>query len=177
MRFLPCADSGVLVELDGLDSVIGLYESLRRNLPEGVIDLIPATKTLLLKLDPRLANIDHVVQKVRETKVQPPRFEDNGLIHVPVYYDGEDLGAVADMTGLSEAQVVDAHLSSDWYVAFCGFSPGFAYLTGGDERLAVPRISESRTRVPAGSVGLAGSFSGIYPRESPGGWQLIGRTS
>lgn len=176
MRILPCADSGVLVELDDLRSVIGLYESLRGNLPHGVIDLVPAMRTLLLKLDPHTADISDVVRTVRDTKVKRSRSENYGLIHVPVIYDGADLGRVSELTGLTESQVVDLHLHSEWYVAFCGFSPGFAYLTGGDERLVVPRITESRTKVPAGSVGLAGSFTGIYPRKSPGGWQLIGHT-
>jgi KipI family sensor histidine kinase inhibitor len=93
-----------------------------------------------------------------------------------VTYDGPDLADVASHTGLSEDEIVAAHTGSTWTVAFGGFAPGFAYLVGGDQRLAVPRRESPRTSVPAGSVGLAGEFSGIYPRSSPGGWQLIGRT-
>ncbi|WP_377323398.1 allophanate hydrolase subunit 1 [Pimelobacter simplex] len=93
-----------------------------------------------------------------------------------VVYDGPDLAEVAGQTGLSEAEVVAAHTATPWRVAFGGFAPGFAYLVGGDPRLRVPRRAEPRTTVPAGSVGLAGEFSGVYPRASPGGWQLIGRT-
>ena len=81
------------------------------------------------------------------------------------------------LTGLTTAEVVDAHTASTWTVAFGGFAPGFCYLVGGDPRLAVPRRDSPRARVPAGSVGLAGEFSGVYPRESPGGWQLIGHTA
>jgi KipI family sensor histidine kinase inhibitor len=77
---------------------------------------------------------------------------------------------------LTTAQVIEAHTANPWNVGFCGFAPGFAYLVGGDPRLAVPRRSEPRPAVPAGAVGLAGEFTGIYPRRSPGGWQLIGRT-
>ena len=95
---------------------------------------------------------------------------------IDVVYDGADLADVAQHTGLTVAAVVDAHVATPWRVGFGGFAPGFAYLVGGDPRLAVPRRAEPRTRVPAGSVGLAGEFSGVYPRESPGGWQLIGRT-
>jgi KipI family sensor histidine kinase inhibitor len=84
---------------------------------------------------------------------------------------------VARLTGMTPDEVVAAHTGTLWQVGFGGFAPGFAYLIGGDERLNVPRQSEPRTRVPAGSVALAGEFSGVYPRESPGGWQLIGRTS
>ena len=96
---------------------------------------------------------------------------------IDVTYDGEDLDEVARLTGLAPQEIVAAHTGRPWRVGFSGFAPGFAYLVGGDERLAVPRRSDPRTKVPVGSVGLAGEFSGIYPRESPGGWQLIGRTS
>jgi biotin-dependent carboxylase-like uncharacterized protein len=97
-------------------------------------------------------------------------------VEIPVSYDGPDLALVADLTGLSPADVVAAHTGTPWTVAFGGFAPGFAYLVGGDPRLTVPRKTTPRTRVPAGAVGLAGEFSGIYPTSSPGGWQLLGRT-
>ncbi|QDQ98247.1 5-oxoprolinase subunit B family protein [Tomitella fengzijianii] len=96
---------------------------------------------------------------------------------LPVVYDGPDLDAVSAATGLSKDEVIDAHTGTAWTVAFTGFAPGFGYLVGGDPRLAVPRRTTPRTRVPAGSVGLAGPFSGVYPRPSPGGWQLIGTTA
>jgi KipI family sensor histidine kinase inhibitor len=95
---------------------------------------------------------------------------------IEVVYDGPDLAEVAGHTGLSAAQIIEAHTSTRWRVGFSGFAPGFAYLIGGDERLRVPRRSEPRTSLPAGSVGLAGEFSAIYPRRSPGGWQIIGHT-
>ncbi|MET0315460.1 MAG: allophanate hydrolase subunit 1, partial [Rhodococcus fascians] len=95
---------------------------------------------------------------------------------VAVTYDGEDLSDVAEATGLTVAEVVRAHTEQTWTVAFGGFAPGFGYLVGQDDRLTVPRRTTPRTTVPAGSVGLAGEFSGVYPRSSPGGWQLIGRT-
>ena len=95
---------------------------------------------------------------------------------VDVVYDGPDLADVAGQTGLTAAQVIEAHTATLWRVGFSGFAPGFAYLIDGDPRLRVPRRREPRTSVPAGSVGLAGEFSAVYPRRSPGGWQLIGRT-
>ena len=98
-------------------------------------------------------------------------------VQIDVVYDGPDLDEVARLTGLTADQVVAAHTGTPWRVGFGGFAPGFAYLVGGDSRLEVARRAEPRTKVPAGSVGLAGEFSGVYPRESPGGWQLIGRTS
>ena len=96
---------------------------------------------------------------------------------IDVVYDGADLDEVARLTGLDRRRGDRrAHRHAPWRVGFGGFAPGFAYLVGGDERLNVPRRAEPRTKVPAGSVGLAGEFSGVYPRESPGGWQLIGHT-
>jgi KipI family sensor histidine kinase inhibitor len=95
---------------------------------------------------------------------------------IDVRYDGEDLADIARFTGLTVDQVVAAHTGTEWRVAFCGFAPGFSYLIGGDPRLRVPRRDEARVRVPAGSVALAGEFSSIYPRVSPGGWQLLGHT-
>jgi KipI family sensor histidine kinase inhibitor len=102
--------------------------------------------------------------------------EASDTVEIPVTYDGPDLAEVARLTGLGEDEIVAAHTGTLWRVAFGGFAPGFAYLVGGDPRLQVPRRDEPRTKVPAGAVGLAGEFSGIYPRESPGGWRLIGRT-
>lgn len=101
---------------------------------------------------------------------------DRPTIEIPVVYDGPDLDEVCKLTGLTRDEVVNAHTSTPWRVAFTGFSPGFAYLCGGDSRLQVPRRSEPRTSVPAGSVGLAGEFSAVYPRSTPGGWQLLGHT-
>jgi KipI family sensor histidine kinase inhibitor len=98
-------------------------------------------------------------------------------IAIPVVYDGPDLVTVSELTGLSVEDVVAVHSDALYTVGFIGFAPGFAYLIGGDERLHLPRRSEPRTRVPAGSVAVAGPYSGVYPREGPGGWQLIGRTS
>ncbi len=95
-------------------------------------------------------------------------------MEVRVRYDGPDLDEVARLTGLTVAEVVAAHTGTPWRVAFGGFAPGFAYLVGGDPRLRVPRRATPRPSVPAGSVGLAGEFSGVYPRSSPGGWQLLG---
>ena len=101
---------------------------------------------------------------------------DRADVVVDVVYDGADLVEVGRLTGLDPVGVIAAHTGTLWRVGFAGFAPGFGYLVGGDPRLHVPRRDEPRTKVPAGAVGLAGEFSGVYPRESPGGWQLIGRT-
>ena len=178
MRVLPCADAGLLVELDDLAGVLALYAALRDDPPPGVTGLVPAARTLLLHLDPARADADAVERRIRATAVSEGGDGPDGapLVTIPVVYDGADLGDIAAHTGLSAAEVVAAHTGAEWTVAFCGFSPGFGYLAGGDPRLHVPRRTESRTRVPAGAVALAGEFTGVYPRESPGGWQLLGRT-
>lgn len=98
-------------------------------------------------------------------------------VEIEVVYDGPDLADVARHTGLTAQEVIEAHTGTPWRVGFTGFAPGFGYLVGGDPRLRVPRLATPRKSVPAGSVALAGDYSGIYPRSSPGGWQLIGRTS
>ncbi|HEY3683762.1 MAG TPA: allophanate hydrolase subunit 1 [Streptosporangiaceae bacterium] len=183
VRVLRCADSGVLVEVGGLGRVLALYAALRADPPDGVTDLVPAARTLLLSLDPARADPDAVARAVRAaagragTEAAPGEvFADAPPVRIPVAYDGADLDDVAAHTGLTPREVVAAHTGTPWTVAFCGFSPGFGYLAGGDPCLRVPRRAESRTRVPAGAVALAGEFSGVYPRESPGGWQLVGRT-
>lgn len=177
MRVLPYADSGVLVELTDLDEVLALYAELVDTPPVGVVDLVPAARTLLLRIDPGRTEPQEVERAVRRARPRPGTRPDAGHLEVPVTYDGEDLAEVGRLTGLGERGVVEAHTGQEWTVAFCGFAPGFGYLVGTDDRLHVPRRATPRTRVPAGAVALAGEFAGVYPRESPGGWQLIGRTT
>lgn len=174
-RVLPCADHGLLLELPGLDAVQALYAALRADPPPGVRDLVPAARTLLLHLAPD-ADAAAVERAVRAVPPGAGEGGDGELVRVPVVYDGADLTEVAELTGIGPREVVRLHTGAEWTVAFGGFAPGFGYLAGGPPELTVPRRTEPRTRVPAGSVGLAGEFSGIYPRSSPGGWQLIGRT-
>ena len=142
--------------------------------------LVPAVSARASSSRPSLAQSAAARQRLTGLTIDPalvgaPPDGDVDVV-IDVVYDGADLADVAQHTGLTVAAVVDAHVATPWRVGFGGFAPGFAYLVGGDPRLAVPRRAEPRTRVPAGSVGLAGEFSGVYPRESPGGWQLIGRT-
>ena len=172
-----CGDTGLLVELGDNGQVHALAAAVRASDIEGVTDLVPALDTLLLVLDPERAGPAAVEARLRDLEVRPPPESDRRTIEIPVTYDGEDLAWVAAHCGLEEREVVRAHTGHPWRVAFCGFAPGFAYLVGGDPRLQVPRRGESRLAVPAGAVALAGKFSAVYPRRSPGGWQLLGHTT
>lgn len=176
MRILPSGDAAVLVEVADLDTVLGLYAALAAAPPPGVVDLIPAARTLMLVLDPGTADPAAVASAVRATRPGTASRGESEVVEIPVVYDGEDLADVAALTGLGVDEIIAAHTGTPWIVAFGGFMPGFGYLVGGDPRLHVPRRATPRVRVPAGAVGLAGEFSGVYPLESPGGWQLIGRT-
>lgn len=176
MTVLPCGDAGLLVEVDGLPEVLALADAVRAAGLDGVLDVVPAARTVLLTTD-RGTDLAALRRAVLALPVDPAAAPPEGTaVRIPVVYDGPDLDEVAALTGLDRAGVVAAHTGTPWRVAFGGFAPGFAYLTGGDPRLHVARRDEPRTSVPAGSVGLAGEFSGIYPRASPGGWQLLGRT-
>jgi KipI family sensor histidine kinase inhibitor len=176
MRFLPAGTTAVLVELDDLDQVVGLHAALSREPPAGTVDLVPAARTVLVVFDGSVTTADRVAAEVARRDVDAPAEPGGALVEVPVVYDGEDLREVAELAGLSEREVVARHTAAGYRVAFCGFAPGFAYIAGGDPALRVPRRRSPRTKVPAGSVGLADEFTGVYPREMPGGWQLIGRT-
>lgn len=176
MRLLSCGDAAVLAEVDDLPAVLDLYAALARAELPGVTDLVPAARTVLVRFDPAVTEAAVLGRALRAVRPGGDAGTGGGVVEVPVTYDGADLPEVAKRTGLTEREVVALHTTGAWTVAFIGFAPGFGYLVGGDPRLAVPRRDAPRTRVPAGAVGLAGEFSGIYPRESPGGWQLIGRT-
>ena len=177
MKLLPAGDTALLVELGDLEEVLSLYAQLDEDLPDGVVDMVPAAATLLLTLDPARTDVERLSRTVSTLTVGTHSRAAAGEVEIPVVYDGEDLADVGRLTGLGERGVVEAHTATPWTVAFCGFAPGFGYMVGGDDRLRVPRRDNPRTRVPAGSVAIAGEFASVYPRESPGGWQLIGRTT
>lgn len=177
---LDYGDTGLLLQCDSTADVLAWAAALREAALPGVVDIVPASRTVLMKLDSARYR-DLTRQRLRRLRVdaEPHRAvssADRVDVVIDVVYDGADLAEVADYTGLTIAQVINAHTATPWQVGFGGFTPGFAYLIGGDPRLAIPRRPEPRTAVPAGAVGLAGEFSGIYPRRSPGGWQLIGHT-
>ncbi len=168
MRILPCGDTAVLLDCADLAEARRWFAALHGRAEAEVV--LGAT-TVLVRGQP--AALRALVGRTSPVDALPSI---GRTIEIPVTYDGPDLDDVAALTGLSREAVVAAHTGTPWTVAFGGFAPGFSYLVGGDARLAVPRRASPRTVVPAGSVGLAGEFSGIYPRASPGGWQLVGRS-
>ena len=162
--------------------VHGLAKKLVNEYPEVIQEVVPTYRSLLVYFDPlqisRAALTVKVEQCLRET-AEAAVVHEAERIYIPVCYDeefGPDLSFVASHNGLSEADVVKIHTSKPYLVYMLGFTPGFPYLGGMDERIATPRLTKPRTRIPAGSVGIAGSQTGFYPLETPGGWQLIGRT-
>lgn len=174
MRFLRVGDEAVLVEVEGTAAALRLYdEARRRGVPAD--DVVPAARTVLFSgvRDPAAFEADLASWTVADTGAATD--DERPVVEVPTVYDGPDLDEVARHWGLTTREVVERHTSVEMVVAFCGFSPGFAYCTGLDAP-PVPRRAEPRTRVPAGSVALADVFTGVYPSASPGGWQLLGRT-
>lgn len=169
-------DHAVLVELAGLEEVLSLQAKLAEHPLAGQLDVVAASSTVLITADSTVRAKD-IADQVRGLDLVTATRADGKRVTIEAVYDGQDLEAVADLTGLSRDAVVAAHTGQTWTAAFAGFAPGFAYLVGENHRLNVPRHSSPRTAVPAGSIALAGDYSAIYPRQSPGGWQLIGRTT
>jgi KipI family sensor histidine kinase inhibitor len=176
MRLLPSGTTALLAELDDLDQVQGVYDALCEAPPPGVVDVVPAARTILVVVDPAVTTLAAVAKELRTATPGTGRRDRRELVEVPVVYDGEDLAATAALLGWEPAELVRRHTAARWSVAFCGFAPGFGYLASPDWPVEVPRRSAPRTVVPPGAVALAAEFSGVYPRESPGGWQLVGRT-
>lgn len=176
MRCLSANLNAVLVELDDLPQTLALLASLRAEPIDGIEELVPAARTLLITFRPAALTATGLARQLRLRSLDARETRAEKRIEIPVRYDGEDLAEVAGLLGVSPEEVVRRHTGSDYTVAFTGFAPGFAYLSGGHPSLDVPRRKVPRTRIPAGAVGLAGSFSGVYPQASPGGWQIIGVT-
>ncbi|MGW5256588.1 5-oxoprolinase subunit B family protein [Streptomyces sp. NPDC004012] len=176
MRVLPVGDAALLVEVSSGQEAQALHAELLRRRADGELtaaEIVPAARSVLLdgvpdpsRIAARLAGWDDpcVIPRAREA------------VEIPVRYDGPDLPEVAALWGVPPEEVGRIHAAAEFRVAFCGFAPGFGYLTGLPDRYGVPRRATPRTAVPAGSVALAGLYTGVYPRSSPGGWQLIGST-
>jgi KipI family sensor histidine kinase inhibitor len=172
VRCVPVGADAVLVEVADVTEAIALFTEARRRGTRAT-DIVPAAATVLFDGVPDVASL---VEQIPQWSLPSGSVGEGPLVEVPTVYDGPDLDTVARLWDLTSSEVVDLHTSTEMLVAFCGFSPGFAYCTGLPADRTVPRLDDPRTRVPAGSVGLAGPFTGIYPSASPGGWQLLGRT-
>jgi KipI family sensor histidine kinase inhibitor len=189
MRFLPYGDCAVLVEVDENVDIVRLCESAAGE--AGVIEAVPAARTMLVEFDPAGTSIERIESSLVRAAAQSTAAQstaaqstaaqstaDRGfVVDIDVRYDGADLVQVADELDLSVEELIRRHTAPTYVVAFCGFAPGFAYLAGLDQALRVGRLAQPRASVPAGSIGIAGEFTGVYPRSSPGGWRLLGRTT
>lgn len=177
MRFLPAGSRALLVEVADQAAVAALHAEVQRRCEEGwspeLVDIIPGARTLLLD---GVADPAATARHIRGWRITPVAVDAGDALEIKCVYDGPDLAAVARMWDVSPEAAVAHHRELVHVVAFCGFNPGFSYLSGLDEAHAVPRRESPRPRVPGGSVALAGPYTGIYPRDSPGGWQLIGST-
>lgn len=174
-RVLPYGDRALLVEVEGPGDVAGVRRALEESPLPGQRELVPAARTVLVLLDRPPTDLDVAVLR----RLPVPVAEPEGAaapVTLPVVFDGPDLAEVAGLVGRAVPELVAVLTGVEFTVAFGGFAPGFGYLTGLPEELHVPRRATPRTRVPAGSVALAGPYAGVYPRASPGGWQLVGRT-
>lgn len=180
-RLLPMGDRGVLVEVASLDEVLALHGALAASRPPGVVDLVPAARTVLVRVEPRVISLAAarawIEKTARATDAVAPAPSDLAPVELDVVYDGLDLDETAELLGVTPGGLAAQHAAAVWTVAFTGFAPGFGYLVSADWPHDVPRLDSPRTRVPAGAIGLAAAFTGAYPRETPGGWRLIGATS
>ncbi|MEU9379033.1 allophanate hydrolase subunit 1 [Streptomyces sp. NPDC048255] len=177
MRALPAGAEGLLIELGSAADVAALHAEVlrRRDAGElgGVRDVVPAARTVLLD---GVRDPEALAARIAGWEVPPLAETEGPLVTVPVRYDGPDLAEVAGLWGVPAPEVAGIVGGIVFRVAFCGFAPGFGYLTGLPEHLHLPRRDTPRPAVPAGSLALAGEYAGVYPRSSPGGWQLIGST-
>lgn len=187
IRILTEGDSSLLIEFGKEISpevnakITGTVQLLKEQHIEGVLDIIPAFCSLLLNYDPRVISYDELKDRMeRLVKLDIKTGKQTKKIYeIPVCYGGEygpDLENIAEHAGLSVEEVIQIHSSKDYLIYMLGFLPGFCYLGGLDERIHTPRLANPRVKINAGSVGIGGSQTGIYPLESPGGWQLMGLT-
>ncbi len=183
----PLAESGVLVEVGAtiesrlVARVMALTSSIDAAALPGVVDVVPSYTTIMVVFDPSTTDTDHVISSIRHLAVEPTTAAPPSAreVTIPVAYGGAhgpDLAAVADYTGLAPDEVVARHANGDYLVACMGFAPGFGFLVGLPSALETPRRPSPRTRVPRGSVGIGGAQTGVYSLDTPGGWNLIGRT-
>ncbi|MCC8127737.1 MAG: 5-oxoprolinase subunit PxpB [Clostridiales bacterium] len=187
IKILTAGDSSLLIEFGSEISpeinrkIAGTVQLMREQHIEGIVDTIPTYCSLLINYDPRVIRYEEMKNRL-EALLRLDIKLDSGnrtIVEIPVCYGGEfgpDMAFIAEHAGLSEQEVIKIHSSKDYLIYMLGFLPGFTYLGGLDERIFTPRLANPRLEIPAGSVGIGGSQTGIYPMDSPGGWQLMGKT-
>lgn len=173
-RVSPFGEGAFLVEVEGPEAAQGLRRALAAAPLEGVTGLVPGRFSLLVEFDALTVDAASLEVELASVHSAPPA--GGRERHIPIVYDGPDLGEVARLIGLSPAAVIEAHAAGEHRVLFGGFAPGFAYVGGLPESWRIPRLATPRTRTPPGSVAVADGMTGIYPAELPGGWRVIGRT-
>lgn len=181
VQILHAGSRALLIAPEDHTRVDALASTLRDGGLAGISDVLPAAQTILVTTEPHveLRALEQSIQRAIATAddVDTKAVLDTELIRIPVSYEGSDLEDVASILGISVEAVVQEHTSRTWTCAFVGFAPGFAYLVSSTPGLVVPRREQSRTAVPPGAVALADGYSAVYPRRSPGGWQIIGATA
>lgn len=181
-RLLDYGDRAVLIEFDDAAEVPPARQRLTAPADPAVRAVVPAARTVLVEFVPGALSTADQRAWVGQRLATPGELPDEpmagqaAVVEIAVRYDGADLEGVAELLGESREAVIARHSAPEYRVLFCGFSPGFAYLIGGDPMLRLPRLASPRPQVPAGSVAIAAEFTGIYPRSSPGGWRLLGQT-
>ncbi len=175
MRLRRCGPDAVLVEVGSLTEVAAVRAAVAAAELPGLVDLVPAARTVLVSFAPGGQGVRLVRDVLAGVDLAAAPESTPREVVLPVVYDGPDLELVAETAGVSAQAAAALHSGAEYTVAFCGFAPGFAYLTGLPEPLRQGRLATPRTRVPVGSVGIAGEFTGAYPRASPGGWRLVAR--
>lgn len=168
-------DAALLVDTGDLGLSHRLHAAIRAARLPGVIDVVPGEATVLVTVDPARCDLPRLAERLPRLEL-PDQTSEAAAVEIPVGYDGADLAEVAELTGLTPGEVVRRHSAATYVVAYLGFAPGFAYLTGLDPALHVPRRETPRTSVPAGSVAIAGPYASVYPAASPGGWRLLGHS-
>lgn len=178
MRFLSVNVDSFLIELSSLEQTLALYRSLLGADLAAIQSLVPAAQTILVSFDPYLCQQQQLMQQISALDLDQDQQQQHQRQVIPIRYDGEDLAQVAELQGLSVQEFIRRHHQSVWQVAFIGFAPGFAYMRCPDQPFGeIPRLAVPRKKIPAGALGLAGQYSGIYPKDSPGGWQWIGNST
>lgn len=182
-RILPAGDRGLIAEFgDTIDEAVNervhrLARRLEKQRLRGITELVPTYRSLLIHYDPDRLSYHRLCRVLKRCRPEGTLAgTGKRVLEVPCLYDGEDLPAMTELTGLSREEIISIHSGTDYKIYMLGFLPGFVYLGGLDKRICAPRLSSPRTKIPAGAVGIGGSQTGIYPMESPGGWRLIGRT-